>query len=219
MVQLTMYAWVKIILFCCGLSFSLSTTLHAEGRTFNLGKIASVEEVIGWDIDVRPDGQGAPFGSGNAFDGEEVYAERCAFCHGDFGEGIDRWPELVGGEGSLNTHDPIKTTGSYWPYASTMFDYIYRAMPFGESQSLSVDETYQITAYLLYMSDIIDEEFELTNENLGEIKMPNVNGFFLPDPRPDSTHLVDELCMKNCAAETTILGKARDLDVTPEDDG
>ena len=84
--------------------------------------------------DVRPDGLGAPGGTGNAIDGEEVYADLCAACHGDFGEGIDRWPELDG-EGSLNTHDPLKTTGS-WPYASTLYDYIYRAMPFGEAQSL-----------------------------------------------------------------------------------
>ena len=130
-------------------------------RPFNLGKIATAEEVAGWDIDVRPDGLGAPVGMGNAIDGEEVYADLCAACHGDFGEGVDRWPELVGGEGSLGTHDPLKTTGSYWPYASTLYDYVYRAMPFGESQSLSYDETYQIVAFLLYMNDIIEDDFEV----------------------------------------------------------
>ena len=82
-------------------------------------------------------------------DGEEIYADRCAACHGDFGEAVDRWPVLVGGEGT-RSHDPVKTTGSYWPYASTMYDYIYRAMPFGEAQSLTPDETYQIVAFLLY---------------------------------------------------------------------
>ena len=158
------------ILFCAGLS-------EASDRPFNLGRLATVEEVAGWDIDVRPDGLGAPVGMGNAIDGEEIYADRCAACHGDFGEAIDRWPALVGGEDTLDTHDPIKTTGSYWPYASTMYDYIYRAMPFGEAQSLSYDETYQIVAFLLYMNDIIDDDFDVSHENIGNIEMPNKDGF------------------------------------------
>ena len=190
----------------------------AGERQFNLGAIAKPAEVAGWDIDVRPDGLGAPVGSGNAFDGEEIYSERCGFCHGDFGEGIDRWPELVGGEDSLNSHDPIKTTSSYWPYASTMYDYIYRAMPFGEAQSLTADETYSIVAYLLYMGDIIDDEFEVSNNTIGTIKMPNRSGFLLPDPRPDIVEETKTPCMVNCDSDTNVIGKARDLDVTPEDE-
>ena len=185
-------------------------------RPFNLGKIAKAEEVAGWDIDVRPDGLGAPVGMGNAVDGEEVYADLCAACHGDFGEGVDRWPELVGGEGSLDTHDPLKTTGSYWPYASTLYDYVYRAMPFGEAQSLSYDETYQIVAFLLYMNDIIEDDFDLSHENLGAIVMPNRDGFFMPDPRPDAQPVSAEPCMNNCNVATSIIGRARDIDVTPE---
>ena len=185
-------------------------------RPFNLGKIAKAEEVAGWDIDVRPDGLGAPVGIGNAIDGEEVYADLCAACHGDFGEGVDRWPELVGGEGSLDTHDPLKTTGSYWPYASTLYDYVYRAMPFGEAQSLSYDETYQIVAFLLYMNDIIEDDFDLSHENLGAIVMPNRDGFFMPDPRPDAQPVSAEPCMNNCNVATSIMGRARDIDVTPE---
>ena len=188
----------------------------AEERPFNLGQLATAEQVAGWDIDVRPDGLGAPVGAGNAFDGEEVYADRCASCHGDFGEAVDRWPVLVGGEGTLNGHDPVKTTGSYWPYASTMFDYIYRAMPFGEAQSLTHDETYQIVAYLLYMNDIIDEEFEVNQQNIGTIEMPNKDGFMLPDPRPDAQPISGVACMKNCDVPTKVIGKARDIDVTPE---
>ena len=191
--------------------------LEASERAFNLGSIATSQQVKGWDIDVRPDGAGAPIGSGTAFDGEEVFAEQCASCHGDFGEGVDRWPELVGGEGTLNTHDPLKTTGSYWPYASTMFDYIYRAMPFGVSQSLSYDETYQIVAYLLYMNDIIDDDFVLSDKNIGLIKMPNQDGFLLPDPRPDASTIDGNPCMKNCDVPVKIIGKSRDIDVTPED--
>ena len=185
-------------------------------RPFNLGKIATAEEVAGWDIDVRPDGLGAPVGMGNAIDGEEVYADLCAACHGDFGEGVDRWPELVGGEGSLDTHDPLKTTGSYWPYASTLYDYVYRAMPFGESQSLSYDETYQIVAFLLYMNDIIEDDFDVSHENIGTIEMPNRDGFFMPDPRPDAQPLSAEPCMNNCTVATSIIGRARDIDVTPD---
>ncbi|MBU75278.1 MAG: sulfide dehydrogenase [Rhodospirillaceae bacterium] len=197
------------------LALTSAPALPAE-RPFNLGKIATAEEVAGWDIDVRPDGLGAPVGTGNAIDGEEVYADLCAACHGDFGEGIDRWPELVGGEGSLNTHDPIKTTGSYWPYASTLYDYIYRAMPFGEAQSLSHDETYQIVAFLLYMSDIIEDDFDLSHANIGTIEMPNRDGFFMPDPRPDAQPPDAEPCMTNCNVATNIIGRARDIDVTPE---
>ena len=213
-----MLGWVKY----CGslLIFLFLVKASVAGdRQFNLGIIASPSEVDGWNIDVRPDGLGAPIGSGSAFDGEEIYAEKCGFCHGDFGEGIDRWPELVGGEDSLNSFDPIKTTSSYWPYASTMYDYIYRAMPFGEAQSLTADETYGIVAYLLYMGDIIDEEFDVSNESIGLIEMPNRNGFLLPDPRPDVKTFTDIPCMSNCEGVTKIIGRARDLDVTPEDEG
>ena len=200
------------------LSFLFLNSVSASERKFNLGKVALKTEVAGWDIDVRPDGKGAPTGKGNALKGEEIYAEACASCHGDFGEGIDRWPELVGGENSLDTHDPIKTTGSYWPYASTIYDYIYRAMPFGAAQSLSYDETYEIVAYLLYMNEIIEEDFVLSDKNIGKIKMPNRNGFLLPDPRPDISVVDGKPCMKNCAVPTKIIGKARDIDVTPEDE-
>lgn len=196
----------------------IAASVNAETRPFNLGTVATAEQVAGWDIDVRPDGLGAPIGTGNAYDGEEVYIDRCAACHGDFGEAVDNWPVLVGGEGTLDTHDPVKTTGSYWPYASTMYDYIYRAMPFGEAQSLTYDETYQIVAYLLYMNDIIDDEFEVNQENIGTIEMPNRDGFMLPDPRPDAQPVSGLACMKDCDVPTTVIGKARDIDVTPEDE-
>ena len=203
-----------LLIFTIHLFFSAS--LSATERVYGLGEIATAEQIKGWDIDVRPDGKGAPIGYGNSIDGEEVYAEKCAYCHGDFGEGIDRWPELVGGEGTLATHNPVKTAGSYWPYASTIYDYIYRAMPFGESQSLTVDETYQIVAFLLYMNDIIEDDFVLSNQNLGTIDMPNKNGFLLPDPRPDTQTADGEPCMSDCLVPLSIIGKARDIDVTPE---
>lgn len=206
-------------LFLIMISLSISFSSHAENRKYNIGKIATKIEIAGWDIDVRPDGVGAPKGSGNAIDGEEIYVNRCASCHGDFGEGVDRWPALVGGDGTLASHDPEKTTGSYWPYASTIFDYVYRSMPFGEAQTLTHDETYKIVAYLLNMNEIIDENFVLSEKNIGKIKMPNASGFSLPDPRPDVTKYKDgQPCMKNCDVPVKIIGKARDIDVTPDDE-
>ena len=211
---------MKNSLMATALLFPLATATQAfaDQRPFGLGETATAEQVAGWDIDVRPDGLGAPVGTGNAYDGEEVYADRCASCHGDLGEAVDNWPVLVGGEGTLATHDPVKTTGSYWPYASTMYDYIYRAMPFGEAQSLTHDETYQIVAYLLYMNDIIDDEFEVNQDNIGTIEMPNRDGFMLPDPRPDAQPISGIACMKDCDVPTTVIGKAREIDVTPEDE-
>ena len=206
-------------LFIIMISLFISFSSHAENRKYNIGKLATKTEVAGWDIDVRPDGVGAPKGSGNAIDGEEIYVNRCAACHGDFGEGVDRWPALVGGDGTLASHDPEKTTGSYWPYASTIFDYVYRSMPFGEAQTLTHDETYKIVAYLLNMNEIIDENFVLSEKNIGKIKMPNASGFSLPDPRPDVTKYKDgQPCMKNCNVPVKIIGKARDIDVTPDDE-
>jgi S-disulfanyl-L-cysteine oxidoreductase SoxD len=198
-----------------GFAMALSGMATAAERPFGLGALATAEQIAGWDIDVRPDGKGAPIGSGTAADGEEIYAERCASCHGDFGEGVDRWPILAGGLGSLITDDPVKTVGSYWPYASTVYDYVYRAMPFGEAQSLTHDETYQVVAYILYMSDVIDDEFVLSNETIGSVKMPNQNGFMLPDPRPDG-QLASAPCMQNCEVPTKIIGRARIIDVTPD---
>jgi len=212
------YYWDRfrvILCITCAMAILATNSSRASERPFGLGKIASAEEVAGWDIDVRPDGKGAPVGLGTAALGEEIYAERCAGCHGDFGEGIDRWPVLVGGRGTLATHDPVKTVGSYWPYASTVYDYIYRAMPFGEAQSLTHDETYSIVAYLLFMNDVIKQDMQVSNLNIGSIKMPNREGFMLPDPRPDGQPKGDP-CMKNCSVSTKIIGKARNIDVTPD---
>jgi cytochrome c len=99
-----------------------------------------------------------------------------------------------------------------------MYDYIYRAMPFGVAQSLTYDDTYKIVSYLLYMNEIIEEDFVLNEKNIGKIKMPNREGFLLPDPRPDTMNVSGKPCMKNCQAPSKIIGKARDIDVTPEDE-
>ncbi|NRG19314.1 cytochrome c [Rhizobiales bacterium] len=192
------------------------TAAHAGGK-FGLGREATKDEVAAWDIDIRPDGTGLPDGKGNVSDGEEIFAERCAVCHGDFGEGVDRWPVLAGGHGTLSSDRPVKTIGSYWPYLSTVYDYINRAMPFGEAQSLTPDEVYAITAYLLYMNDVVtDDEFELSKENFTEIRLPNEENFF-EDPRPDTATLRDgDPCMSNCKDKVEITMRAHVLDVTPD---
>lgn len=189
----------------------------AFAGSLNLGRQATEAEIKAWDIDVRPDGAGLPKGAGNVADGETVFAEKCAACHGEFGEGVDRWPVLAGGQDTLTSERPVKTIGSYWPYLSTVFDYVNRAMPFGEAQSLTADEVYAITAYLLYMNDIVeDEEFELSNDNFSSIKLPNEANFFA-DPRPDTPKLsTSEPCMTDCKPEATITMRARVLDVTPD---
>jgi len=186
-----------------------------------LGAPATPEEIKGWDIDVRPDGHGLPPGSGTAAKGEEIFQAQCATCHGEFGEGKDRWPTLAGGHGSL-THDrPEKTIGSFWPYASTIFDYVKRAMPFGNAQSLSDDEIYSITAYLLQVNDVIkDPNFELNAKTIADIKMPNANGFYDDDRETAEKGFWNRKpCMKDCKTEAKVLNRARVLDVTPDSKG
>ena len=188
----------------------------------HLGRKALEEEVHAWDIDVRPDGVGLPIGKGTVAQGEPIYAESCAICHGDFGEGKDRWPVLAGGFDTLTEERPEKTVGSYWPYLSTVYDYIKRAMPFGNARSLSDDEVYALTAYVLYLNDIVeDEDFELSNENFTEIRLPN-EANFVADNRSEEPHYSTkaEPCMSNCKpGKAEVLMRARVLDVTPESEG
>ena len=181
---------------------------------FGYGQDASPEEIAGWDIDVRPDGLGLPPGGATAEDGEMLYEDLCAICHGSFGEGVGNYPVLAGGEGTLTEARPEKTVGSFWPYASTLWDYIHRAMPFTAPQSLSDEEVYAITAYVLYLNDLVDYEFELTQNNLASIEMPNKDGFFFDD-RPD---VINELCMENCKDPASIVITSEPEITTADDD-
>jgi cytochrome c5 len=167
---------------------------------YGVGQAASAAEIAGWDIDIRPDGVGLPDGGATAEDGEMLYEEQCASCHGSFGEGVGRYPVLAGGEGTLAEARPEKTVGSFWPYASTLWDYIHRAMPFTMPESLDDEEVYALTAYVLYLNDLIEYDFELNQDNLASIEMPNKDGFFLDD-RPD---VVNKPCMKNCKDPASI---------------
>ena len=186
---------------------------------FGLGRGATKREVAAWDGDISPDGTGLPMGSGDAINGEEVFAEHCAICHGDFAEGVDNWPELAGGLDTLADEDPVKTVGSYWPYLSTTWDYVKRSMPFGYAQSLSDDDVYAIVAYILYSNDIVDEDFILSNETFLDVEMPNKSGFIVDDRLTSESHFWNKkVCMSDCKSDVKITMRAAVLDVTPEDE-
>ncbi|KYG20782.1 cytochrome C [Bradyrhizobium sp. AT1] len=189
------------------------------GPRYHIGRAPTAEEIRGWDIDVRPDGQGLPEGKGTAAQGEKLFMDNCATCHGEFGEGNGRWPVLAGGKGSLTSDNPVKTVGSYWPYASTVFDYVRHAMPYGNTGSLSVDEYYALVAYVLYLNDVVtDQNFELNKETLATIKMPNEQGFVMDDrATSEKSFWQKDPCMKDCIAPVKITGRAAAIDVTPED--
>ncbi|MEI7805577.1 MAG: cytochrome c [Hyphomicrobiales bacterium] len=183
-----------------------------------IGRVATPAEIAGWDIDVRPDGQGAPTGSGSVKAGEEIYMSKCAACHGEFGESAGRWPQVAQGKGTLASHDPVKTVGSYYPYLSSVFDYVRRAMPFGDAQSLSNDELYAVVAYLLFLNDIVDDKFVLSKETWSKVKMPNAGGFFEDDrATSERSFWGRNPCMSNCRPAVKILNRARVLDVTPDE--
>lgn len=184
----------------------------ARAGYYGLGSTATPEVIAGWDIDIRPDGTGLPPGSATAEDGEAPFEEKCATCHGFFGEGQGRWPKLAGRE-ELTGDRPEKTVGNYWPYASTLWDYIHRAMPFYEPQSLSDREVYALTAYVLYLNDLVDYDQELNQANLADVEMPNREGFF-EDPRPDVANVA---CMQNCKdpGDIKITWDSTELGVTP----
>lgn len=187
-----------------------------SGIGSSIGSVPTAAQIAAWDIDVRPDGLGLPVGSGTGEIGEEIFGEKCAMCHGDFGEGVDRWPVLTGGQGTLADERPEKTIGSYWPYTSTLFDYIYRAMPYGEAQSLTPDEVYAISAYLLAENGIVEYEDVLDQDNFAKIEMPNKLNFFADDRH--TTERFTERCMSDCkSGPNEISTLARVLDVTPED--
>jgi mono/diheme cytochrome c family protein len=187
-------------------------------RTYGIGHAASPEQIAGWDIDVRADGQGAPPGQGSVKAGEKVYLDKCAACHGEFGESAGRWPQLAQGKGTLASNDPVKTVGSYYPYLSSVFDYIRRSMPFGDAQSLSNDELYAVTAFVLNLNDIVDDKFVLSKATWSQVKMPNQGGFFDDDRKAaEKAFWNANPCMKDCRPPVKITGRAAVIDVTPDD--
>src|ERR1700726_3096311 len=172
----------------------LGAQVHSQTAShYGIGRPATQTEIAGWNIDVDRNGDNLPPGSGSVAHGREVFEQQCAACHGVKGEGGvgDR---LVGGQGTLATPKPVRTVGSYWPYAPTLFDYIRRAMPQNAPQSLSNEDVYAVSAYILNLNGLLAADATLDAKTLSAIKMPNRN-MFVSDPRPD---VKNPACMSGC---------------------
>jgi mono/diheme cytochrome c family protein len=170
-----------LLVAACALALASITALASAAALAadspNLGRPATAEEIAAWDISIGPDGAGLPAGSGTAKQGEAVYAAKCLACHGEKGAGKPN-DLLVGGQGTIAGDKPaVKTVGSYWPYATTVFDYVRRAMPYSESKSLTNDEVYAVSAYILNLNGIIAEGDTIDAQTLPKVKMPNREGF------------------------------------------
>lgn len=155
-----------------------------QSASHGIGRAMTDVESRRWDSSVFPNGIGLPVGRGTADEGKLIYQQQCGGCHGDRGEGRPEFPALVGGRGTLASPSPLLTVGSYWPYATSVFDYIRRAMPYATPGSLTNDEVYAVTAWILHANDIIGSEEELNQNNLAKVLMPNRDGF-VKDSRPD----------------------------------
>jgi S-disulfanyl-L-cysteine oxidoreductase SoxD len=173
-------------------ALGLLAAVHAQSP-YGIGRTATSAEIAGWNIDIDRDGANLPPGSGSVAHGHEVFDQQCVACHGEKGEGGvgDR---LVGGQGTIATSKPIKTVGSFWPYAPTLFDYIRRAMPQNAPQSLSNDDVYAVSAYILHLNGLLPADATLDARSLSAIKMPN-RGMFTSDPRPD---VRNPACVTGC---------------------
>src|ERR1700688_3894705 len=160
---------------------------------YGIGRPATLAEISGWNIDIDRHGDNLPPGSGSVSHGHEVFDQQCVACHGAKGEGGvgDR---LVRGQGTLATPKPVRTVGSYWPYAPTLFDYIRRAMPQNAPQSLSNEDVYAVSAYILNLNGLLAADATLDAKTLSAIKMPN-RSMFVGDPRPD---VKNPACMSGC---------------------
>jgi cytochrome c len=155
----------------------VSSAALAEGP--DLGRVAAHEEIASWDISIGPDGAGLPSGSGTPQQGEAVYIAKCLACHGEKGAGKPN-DALVGGRGTLaGDQASLKTVGSFWPHATTLFDYVRRAMPLNESKSLSNDEVYAVVAYVLRLNGILGENDAINAQTLSKVRMPNADGFVM----------------------------------------
>jgi mono/diheme cytochrome c family protein len=181
-----------------GLAMLALTVVASSARAevqghYGIGRTATSAEIAGWNIDIGRDGSNLPAGSGSVDRGRGVFEQQCAACHGEKGEGGvgDR---LVGGQGTIATPRPIKTVGSYWPYAPTLFDYVRRAMPQNAPQSLSNEDVYAVSAYILNMNGLLSSDATLDAKTLSAIKMPN-RSMFTGDPRPD---VKTPACEKDC---------------------
>jgi len=165
---------------CAAMLVAASAAASAQAPQF--GQPVTPADIAPWDISIGPDGAGLPAGRGSAKQGEAVYAAKCQACHGEKGAGRPN-DALVVGAGTIVSDGPaVKTVGSYWPYATTLFDYIRRAMPWNETKSLSNDELYAVSAYILHLNGVIGADDVIDAQSLPKLKMPNRDGF-IPFPR------------------------------------
>ena len=146
------------------------------GQTYDIGRTATPQEIAGWNIDVAPDGAGLPPGHGDVAQGRTIYNDKCAACHGDHGQGKPM-DALAGGFGTVFDAKGKRTVGSYWPYATTLFDFVRRAMPFNAPQSLTPDEVYAVSAYVLYLNGLVAQGATLDAKTLPKVEMPNRSHF------------------------------------------
>nr|WP_244600271.1 cytochrome c [Afipia felis] len=212
---------VRPVMFAAALLAANAVPAIAAGahKPFGYGTPATPEQIKGWDIDARgEDGKGLPPGKGDVNHGAEVFADQCAVCHGTFGEGEGRYPKLAGGNGTLTADRPEPTVGSYWPFAPTLWDYINRAMPFTSPRTLSADDVYALTAYVLNLNNIVPADFVADKDSLPKVKMPNHDSFSWQDPRPDTAM---KPCMTKCVDPSTlkIVSTAEGQSLTPRTTG
>lgn len=175
----------------CALALVVANVDALAAPPYGLGQPTSDAAIAAWNIDVDATGRGLPAGRGSVAEGAAVYAQKCAACHGAGGEGKPA-DALVGGIGSLKTAKPLKTVGSFWPYATTLYDFVNRAMPYTAPQSLSPQEVYAVTAWILHRNGILPADAVLDAQTLPRVQMPNRAGF-VQDTRPD-TH--NDACVR-----------------------
>jgi cytochrome c len=182
-----------VLLSSCATSTSSTHPKNVSGAAF--GKPISESALVLWNIDIRTqDGLGLPPGSGNAIAGEKVYNAKCSSCHGADAKGGPVYGTMVGGIGSFTTNARVLTPGSMYPYAPILFDYIRRSMPMNAPQSLTNDEVYAVSAYILNLNGLVDKTASMNSKTLAAVQMPNKNGFYVDD-RPDTKAV---RCMTNC---------------------
>lgn len=171
-----------------------SSTAPQSAAPLGIGRVATPAEIKGWDIDVDATGRGLPPGRGTVAAGKAIYDGKCAACHGATGTGATA-PALAGGIGTIATRKPIRTVGSFWPYAPPVFDYINRAMPWDKPLSLTPDEVYAVTAYVLHLNKLLPADAVLDAKALAAVKMPNRDGFVTPARDPE---IPGSRCMSQC---------------------
>ncbi|UCP11665.1 c-type cytochrome [Pseudomonas sp. MM213] len=183
----------KMILMTLGVLSICTVASVAADQKHGLGHAVTEEQIASWNIDVAPDGKNLPAGQGTVMDGEKIYQTSCLACHGANLEG-GMGPALMGGKGTLTSQKPVKTVGSYWPYATTLYDYVRRAMPFQQPQSLSNDQVYSVVGYILNKNELLEVNATVNADTLTRVKMPNRDAFYVDD-RPD---VRVKPCYKDC---------------------